>query len=197
MVDILAILDRSGSMESMQTEAVNGFNNFLDEQRAIPGDCQLTLFLFDDQIDLLYSQKDIKKVVNLDKTTYVPRGMTALYDAIAEGARHLLVLLGQDTRTPDDKVIVVVVTDGQENASKNTDLSKLKGIIEECKTKGWEFVFLASDPTSFQDAYAMGINSNAVYSYSTGTGGTLAAYNVMSSQVRAYRGQTPKDSTGN
>ena len=107
--EIVCILDESGSMNSIKEDAIGGFNSFLNEQKNLPGDVLMTIALFDHEYTLLCSGKDIKEIAPLDNNTYVPRGSTALLDAMGKSITEL------NKRNPK-KAIVVVLTDGQENA---------------------------------------------------------------------------------
>ena len=82
LTELVFLLDRSGSMASMQNEAIGGFNSFLEEQKKVEGEAKLTMVLFDNQYELLCSGKDIKNCEPLTDKVFVPRGTTALLDAI-------------------------------------------------------------------------------------------------------------------
>jgi hypothetical protein len=116
--DVTVILDRSGSMEAIQSDVIGGFNRFLRDQQHESGECRLTLVQFDDQYDVVYTARSIADAPRLMDHTFQPRGSTALLDAIgrtidATGAR--LAALSESNRP--DRVMLVIVTDGLENAS--------------------------------------------------------------------------------
>src|SRR6476620_7328202 len=116
--DVTVILDRSGSMEAIASDVIGGFNQFLAEQQRHPGDCRLTLVQFDDRYEVLYLARPIADAARLTADTFEPRGSTALLDAIgrtidATGAR--LAALPEAERP--NRVLLAIVTDGQENAS--------------------------------------------------------------------------------
>lgn len=85
LTEILFILDRSGSMDSMHQEAIDGFNAFLKDQAELPGQARLTLVLFDHEYEVAVDAVPVQEVIALDGNTYQPRGSTALLDAIAKG----------------------------------------------------------------------------------------------------------------
>lgn len=140
-VDIEVVIDRSGSMGLLVDDAIGGYNQWLADQQAIPGAAQLTLTLFDHEINTL-PQGDLKNAVPLTRETYVPRGSTALNDAIGRAANRLL------SRNPD-KAILVVLTDGQENASTEYTQAKVKELVQQAQDKGWQVVYLSTDISGF------------------------------------------------
>jgi Mg-chelatase subunit ChlD len=120
-VEIVVIADRSGSMSVIRDDAIGGFNTFLKEQKAVKGAANLTLVLFDHEYLVAVDSQPIKKVVPLNNETYVPRGMTALNDSIGRAISAL------EAKNPN-KAIVCILTDGQENQSRefNTEQAKAK-----------------------------------------------------------------------
>ena len=114
---IICILDRSGSMASIMSDSIGGFNTFLKKQKELPDEATITVALFDDKYELLYDNVDIKKAEELTSKIWYPRGTTALYDAIGKTIntdRAKLKSLGNEAPS---KVLVCIVTDGLENAS--------------------------------------------------------------------------------
>jgi hypothetical protein len=96
LTEIAVVLDRSGSMQSMAIEAVGGMNAFLESQQKLPGEARLTLVLFDHEYIVAHSRRPIKDVPPLDDDTYVPRGSTALLDAIGRTINNDRGAAGQD-----------------------------------------------------------------------------------------------------
>ena len=124
LTEIAFILDRSGSMESMVEPAISGFNRLLREQQQEPGTARFTLVLFDDQYEVPFHSVPIAEVVELDTNTFVPRGSTALLDAIGPTIDELgakLAALPEADRP--GQVIVAILTDGMENASHRYTLA--------------------------------------------------------------------------
>jgi len=116
-VDITMILDRSGSMGSMTGQVIKSFNDFLLEQKAVEGKAAISLIQFDDQYEINYVAADIQDAKDLNGDTYQPRGMTALLDAI--GRTIVSIKERRSTSEQTDDVVVVITTDGMENASKS------------------------------------------------------------------------------
>ena len=142
--DIIAIIDRSGSMAAIQSATEEGFNGFVREQQSTPGECALSLYQFDDRYEVDYEDRAIREVppFALD-----PRGCTALLDALGRtittrGAHY--AGLPEDQRP--EKVVVVVVTDGEENSSKEYTLATIKELVSRQKDAyQWQFVFLGAN----------------------------------------------------
>ena len=174
------IVDRSGSMGNKAVEATNGIKVLQDEQFALPGEFTLTLSEFDTQYDRVFVMTDEPK-----DYTLVPRGGTALLDSVARE----IVRTGEDLfnlaeEDRPEKVMFVIVTDGEENSSTTYDLEEVKSMIEHQKTNyGWEFLFLGADTSAWM-GHALG---TVTTSYQNTGAGTQAAYGTVSSSLRSMR----------
>lgn len=184
--EILCIIDRSGSMSSIRADAEGGFNTFVTDQKKVPDPAKITITEFDDKYDVVCAGRDIS---DAPKYTLVPRGSTALYDAIG---RTLDV---QGKRIAEekwaDKVIVVIVTDGGENASKEYTGARVKEMTEHAQKNGWSFLYLAANVDVKATAMNLGIDlnnkQNLTQSYAATGAGTQAMYNATSLSVRSLR----------
>jgi Mg-chelatase subunit ChlD len=161
LTEIAFILDRSGSMESMIEPAISGFNQLLRDQQQLPGSARFTLVLFDDQYEVPVQSLPIAEVVELDITTFVPRGSTALLDAIGRTIDELGVKLAAlpEADRPG-QVIVAILTDGMENASHRytwQDISKR--IRHQTETYDWKFLFLGANQDAIATAGRMSIEA--------------------------------------
>ena len=182
--EIVCILDRSGSMSSMGDEPIGGFNRFIEEQKELEGEAKLTLVLFDNQYDVIHDGVDLKKVPELTKEVYWPRGMTALLDAVGKAVNTVEARLNKFKDEYQPKVIVVILTDGMENSSHEFKKKDLKAKIEELqKEKKWEFIFMGSDVESFADAQGMGLKASMCDSYQATSAGLSKGYSTMSRRV--------------
>lgn len=198
LTDISIVLDRSGSMESARTDTIGGFNAFLKTQKEAPGEALLTLAQFDDQYEIVHNGKAIKDVPNLTAETFVPRGMTALLDAIGRtinttGAR--LSTLPEDQRP--GKVIFVILTDGQENKSTEFTRAKISEMIKhQTEAYKWDFVFLGANQDAIQAGASIGVMAGNSMTYAANAKGTQAAFASVGATMGAYRGgdQTLKSS---
>ena len=165
LTEIVAILDRSGSMEKLTNDTIGGFNTFLKQQKEIPGEAALTTVLFNDSYLRLHDRADIKKVKPMTKKNYAASGNTALLDAMGKTINDIGLKLHN---TPENerpcKVIFFIITDGEENASKEFTNDKIKEMVElQRKTYSWEFIFLGANIDSFSAAGAMGISADMAF----------------------------------
>lgn len=161
LTEIVFILDRSGSMEAMVEPAISGFNRLLREQQQTPGSARFTLVLFDDQYEVPVDSLPIAEVVELDTTTYVPRGSTALLDAIG---RTIDALGAKLHATPEaerpGQVIVAILTDGMENASTQFSWQQVSARIRrQTNAYQWQFLFLGANQDAIATAGRMSIQA--------------------------------------
>lgn len=189
LTEIVCIVDRSGSMSAMENEARNGFNAFLEEQKKVPGEAQLTLVLFDHEYIVMYDGKPLQSIEPLTKKTYVPRGTTALWDAVGRAVTTVGDRLAKtDEAKRPEKVIMVILTDGFENASQEYGGDRIKDIIKEQRENyAWEFIFLAANQDAVATARAMNIPKAAAMNFVASGAGMRAAYGQSNSYVRGFR----------
>ncbi len=187
--EIIFVVDRSGSMTTIVNDMKGGFNSLITEQKKLPGECKVSLTQFDDQYELVYQGKPLAEVPPLE---LVPRGSTALLDAVgrtivATGER--LSKLAEDQRP--SHVLFVIITDGQENSSKEFSLNNIKEMITHQRdVYKWEFSFLGTDFNAIAVSSSMGIPSvNAVQYVASPVGGKSAMRGV-SKMVANYRSST-------
>lgn len=183
--EIIVITDRSGSMASIRKDANGGFDNFIREQKEVPGACRVTQIMFDSEVETQYTAKPLAEVPPLDLQ---PRGQTALLDAIGQAMNV------QGARIANEKwadlVIVTIITDGGENASHEYKPEQIKTMIEHAEKNGWKFVFLAANQDGFAVATSYGIGSTSGIvgqSFTANSAGTQAAYASVSSTTRSLR----------
>ena len=161
---IVCVLDRSGSMGSIIDDAIGGFNTFLETQKS-NDKCtsNMTVVLFDDHYDFLCQNKPVKEIEPFSRQTWVPRGSTALLDAIGKTINTTVKdVEALDKKDQPERVIFVIVTDGQENASKEFQKSQVSDMIKDGREKRkWEFVFLAADEGGIQDGRSIGTTNFA------------------------------------
>jgi len=187
LTEVVAILDMSGSMSSLTDDTIGGYNKFVEGQKNAPGDANLTTVFFDDQYELKNDRVNIKNVQNITTRDYCPRGSTALYDAIGKTINSIGVKLSaMHEQDRPGKVLVLIITDGQENSSKEFGKDKIKSMIEEQRNKyNWEFVFMGANIDAMAAGSSIGIATNVQYSASAA--GICAAYTVMNSVAASYR----------
>ena len=181
---ITFVVDRSGSMESTRDDAQGGIDHFLKDQKSLPQKATLTIIQFDEAIETAFGPADIQR---FESYTLVPRGSTALLDALGRGivaTGEYLAEMAEADRP--GKVIFVVVTDGQENASVEYRLDRIKDMVEAQKSKySWEFIFIGSNIDAVATGNSFGIQHTAQYA-ATGAS-TRGVYRELSSAVNASR----------
>jgi uncharacterized protein YegL len=187
LTEIVFILDRSGSMRNLTDDTIGGFNSFIETQKGENGEATLTTVLFDDEYELLHDGVNIQDVKELTNKEYFARGMTALLDAIGKTINTVGDRLSKtiENNRPS-KVIFVITTDGQENASKEFTQPQIKEMIEHQKSKyNWEFIFLGAniDAVSTATNYGITLSSN----YTANTIGTKTLYNAVTDSVSNFR----------
>ena len=189
IVDVVFILDRSGSMGGLESDTIGGFNSMLEKQRKIEGKAFITTVLFDDQYELLHDRVNIAKVNNITEKEYFVRGSTALLDAIGKTIakeKAIQDTLGKNEKA--DKVLFVIITDGLENASKEYNSSTVKKLIETQKEKyGWEFLFLGANIDAIETASAIGISAERAVNYNSDSVGTQLNYKSLNNAVSEVR----------
>jgi len=161
---IVYILDRSGSMSSVRQETIDGFNKYVEAQKKNPWKTTMSLILFDDQYDVLYEELPIQDVELLNDNTFIPRGSTALYDAIGKTINTLGEKISQSGEK-NKAILVVIQTDGEENASREYDSKSIKTCIDEKTQNSWEFVYLGANQNVFLAASTLGIKKSNLVHY--------------------------------
>lgn len=183
------LLNRSGSMQSIRTDTMGGFDAFMAEQREQAGDCRVTLAQFDDRYDVVYSDLPVAHVPPLDLQ---PRGSTALLDAMGRlitDAGAKLAALPEDQRP--GTVVVGVMTDGQENASREWTHPAINALVEQqTKVYQWEFLYLGADQDAIEVGTGLGIGAGRSMTYSRDSAApAMAATSALIGRVRDARRQ--------
>lgn len=186
---IVCIIDRSGSMESIRTDAIGGFNAFLQEQKDFPGEARLTLVLFNTDYRILHDNAPIANVRPLSMGAFMPIVGTALYDAVGKSINYAVAQLNDmPNEDKPDKVIVVILTDGQENASHEFSREKVAEMIKHQQdVYSWEFIFLAANQDAFAVGGALNIKAKNTANFLATGIGTREAYGKIDNLTKAYR----------
>jgi hypothetical protein len=156
LTDITMVIDRSGSMSSIRTDAEGGINTFVDSQKSEPGQALLTLVQFDTEYECVHKGLPISSAPPFK---LVPRGSTALLDAVGRAINETGARLSamEEAQRPG-LVVFVIVTDGAENSSKEFTRDKIRQMIEHQQSVyNWQFTFLAANQDAFAEAASMGI----------------------------------------
>lgn len=188
--DISIILDRSGSMSSVREDTIGGYNTFLADQKKVEGEAVWSLYQFDDRFEHVVKAQNIQDVEPLTSKTFVPRGNTALLDAIGRVVAETGERLDKMTDKPD-QVVVVILTDGAENCSVEYTRDKVFEMITHQKDKyRWEFNFLGSNQDAIAVGRTFGVNADSSMSYASNSKGTRSAFLSTSQNLSAFRCST-------
>lgn len=182
---LILILDESGSMGVIWDSTIEGVNELIRQQRAVPGDFTTALYKFS------WTVKGLERTTfsELNKVNYVPTGGTALNDAICKAIDDegkYLASLKEDNRP--DKVVVVVVTDGQENSSQLHSMEDVKTRVAQQESKyNWQFVFLGANIDAFATGGSYGFAQSGTLQWNQTHQGTIRAYACVTDTLTQYR----------
>ena len=189
LTEMLFILDRSGSMHGLETETIGGFNSLIEKQKKAEGSAIVSTVLFDDRMEVIHNRIPLENVKPLTEKEYYARGCTALLDATGRSVKHIRKV--QKNLPEDEKpehTIVVITTDGYENASREYDLEKVKRLIQRQQEKhNWEFMFLGANIDAVAAAGRIGISAKRAVRYKSDKKGTALNYKVVGEAMCAMR----------
>ena len=189
LVELVFILDKSGSMSGLEGDTIGGYNSMLAKQKQVEGECVVTTVLFDHGYELLHDRIDIKAVQAITEDDYQVGGSTALLDAMGRTINKIATAqknTSEEYRA--EKVMCVIITDGEENSSREFSLEKVKQLVEQHKEKAnWEFVFLGANMDAIQTAGYFGISADRAQSFHADKEGVALNFAVMSESVAEFR----------
>ena len=195
LTELVFILDRSGSMQGLETDTIGGFNSMLEKQKKEPGEAFVSTVLFDDRVEVLHDRVKADRVRPITSVEYYVRGCTALLDAVG-GAIHHIGKIHKYAR-PEDipaHTLFVITTDGMENASHRYSARKVREMIRRQKEKyGWEFLFLGANIDAVETAGHLGIDADRAVNYHCDSAGTRLNYEVVARAMSAVRCNAPLD----
>jgi uncharacterized protein YegL len=169
-INVVFILDRSGSMYDSVKDTIGGYNSYLERERK--NDSLITTVLFDDLYEVLHYRKPVNEVKNLTKKEYYVRGCTALYDAIGKTITRL------DNDVKDEKVLFIITTDGLENASVEYNKKKISKLIK--KHSNWEFIYLGANIDSYAEGESIGISRDRISNFKKSKEGIKEVFKSVS-----------------
>lgn len=182
---VLFVTDMSGSMSNVADDVRGGFNSFVDTLRAdTKAQYRLTVMLFDDQFEFLCTDTALADVPVMDHSNYTPRGRTALWDAVG----HTVTRFERSAKLGDgDRVLVVVQTDGGENASTEFSGHSVSALVKEREAGGkWSFLFFGADIDAWAEASRMGFRRSQTVNTSSTGASTRAAYRSLARGTRKF-----------
>lgn len=175
-MDLVFILDKSGSMYDLVDDTIGGFNSYIDKEKEKDEKILVTLVLFDTEYRMLYTRKPLGEVEKLTREQYYAGGCTALLDAIGKTITSL-------DNEVSGKVLFVITTDGLENSSKHFTKDKVKNLIE---SHDWEFLFIGADIDSYHEAFTLGIDEDHAANYERSSRGLGGLFNSVGRYRSAY-----------
>lgn len=186
--ELVFILDKSGSMHGLEKDTIGGYNAMLEKQRLMEDECVITTVLFCDQYELLHDRIDARAISPITEEEYSVGGATALLDAIG---RTLHKIESAQAHTAEefraDKVMVVIITDGYENASREYSGAAVRQMIGRLKEQGWEFVFLGANIDAVETASQFGIDATRAVDYVPDSQGTELNFATVCDVVSSFR----------
>lgn len=195
LTEIAIILDRSGSMQSIKDDMDGGLWSLITEQHGLPGMCRVSLYRFDDHFEVAFEGRPSGEITATD-CRLEPRGQTALFDAVVRSlGRMESRILGMDEGERPKFVIVVIATDGRNNASREANAKTARDAIERVTSKyNWKIQFLAANASAFEEGDVIGRDRNGAVmrgfmpaSAVGRAGGMRSAYKGASAGISSYR----------
>ena len=174
-MDVVFLLDRSGSMGGIEKDTIGGYNSYIDSQRG--KNVKVTTVLFDDKYEILHNREDIDSIRKLTNKDYYVRGCTALLDAIGKTIREM------EDKNPN-KVIFIITTDGYENASTKYNKSQIKELIS--VHKDWKFMYIGADIDSYSEGRSLGIKDEFIANYKKTDRGISKLYNALTTASKLF-----------
>lgn len=181
---IVFVLDASGSMVGQRQESIDGVNKYVREQiEGKPENVEIffSLMTFHIETRMVYNSKPMDAVQELTPEDYAPSGGTALFDAIGRAVLETDNIITREQSPDEYKVLMVILTDGENNASTEFTKEKVTELIDAKKGTGWDFVFLGMGISDWQ-AGGMGIHTSS--SLKPGTSPQMFA--ALSSSTKGY-----------
>lgn len=190
LAELAFILDRSGSMAGLEADTIGGFNSMLEQQKEGPGDATVTTVLFNQETQILHDRIPLDGVAPLSPRDYSAGGLTALLDAVGQTILKIdraREKTGEKHRA--SRVLVVITTDGLENASREFTDEQVRKLIGERKEQGWEFLFLGANIDAVETAARYGIAEDRAADFHADARGVSMNFSVVSDAIGGFRGE--------
>ena len=181
-IELVLVIDKSGSMGGLESDTIGGFNSMVEKQRALHIPVRVTAVLFNDEVQTLYDRKAIWRVPPLTDHDYVTGGTTALLDAVGTTIRRMERADG--ITAPGTKVVFVIITDGLENASTEFTRAAVKRMISDKQEMDGSFIYLGANIDAAEEAGAIGVDRENAVTYSNTHTGVRANYDAVSAYVK-------------
>jgi len=186
---ISVVLDKSGSMASCLNDTIGGFNQFIKTQKEVKGEATITLVQFNTNYDLIMDMVELNNTEDLNIRNYSPNGYTALLDAIGRTINNVESKIEEKKKKDrPEKVIFVIITDGEENSSREFNHSQIMEMINNHRSNNnWEFVFIGANQDSIQSGGSIGVRAGNTLDYSATPQGTQVMYSSLTKSMTSYR----------
>ena len=188
---IVFVLDDSASMQSCREATISGYNEYLKMQKKDAEENKIetfaSLYKFDGtNVNCVFNHIDVNEVEELNEKTYNPNGMTNLHDAIGSVMIQINEQLKVNKRIDRDSIIITILTDGHENASRAFNSQAVKQMVEKAEGKNWGFMFLGANIDAFAAGSSIGFNVNNTIQYDTASmTNTILAASAMTSRMKS------------
>ncbi|MBR6321428.1 MAG: VWA domain-containing protein [Lachnospiraceae bacterium] len=189
LIEIVFILDRSGSMSGLESDTIGGFNATIAKQRKEPGEALVSTVLFNDWSEVIYDRVPLDQIEPMTDRQYYVRGCTALLDAIGDAVKHI-GLVHKYAREEDvpEHTIFIITTDGMENSSHKYTAEEVRKLLKRQQEKyGWEFLFIGANIDSVETASRIGISRERAANYRHDSRGTNLNYEAQSQAISSLR----------
>lgn len=184
-LDVVFILDKSGSMQGQEENTITSFNEYLEKEKKNKYDTFITTVLFSDTYKVLHDRVEVSKVEKLTSKDYYVEGCTALLDALGNTIHKM-------EQKDTDKVLFIIITDGYENASREYTKAQIKDLVG--KNKNFEFIYVGADIDSYAAGSEIGIRKSNIANFKKDEFGTGLLFDAVGTFEKCMMDGSTSDS---